>query len=146
MPEAPLSGNHIGITMPEIFAATLSPPVVRPRPSPLEAPFSDGKRSTSRSRKWLLAEDGEFAAKAVSPALPGLPNERTCLSKKLAPLATKQDVRDGTEELARIIADSIATPFAKRFDRLEELLEIKDDVFTLKQQMKEIRSALHLSR
>jgi len=49
------------------------------------------------------------------------------------------------EDLARIVADTIATPFTKRFDRLEELLEVKDDVATLKRQMTEIRSALHLS-
>jgi len=52
---------------------------------------------------------------------------------------------DQTEDLARIIADTIATPFNKRFDRLEELLEVKEDVLTLKRQMLEIRSALHLS-
>lgn len=69
--------------------------------------------------------------------------------KDLTPLATKADVkrevREGVEDLARIIADTIATPFSKRFDRLEELLEVKEDVLTLKRQMLEIRSALHLS-
>jgi hypothetical protein len=71
------------------------------------------------------------------------------LKQELAPLATKEDVRrgvsDGVEELARIIADTIAKPFSERFDRLEELLEVKEDVLTLKRQMLEIRSALHLS-
>jgi hypothetical protein len=65
--------------------------------------------------------------------------------EKLAPLATRGDVREAVDELAGIIADTIATPFTKRFDRLEELLEVKEDVLTLKQQMREIRSALHLS-
>jgi hypothetical protein len=71
------------------------------------------------------------------------------LDKKLmaavAPLATKKDIQEQTEELARIIADTVAIPFTHRFDRLEELLEVKDDVQTLKRQMSEIRSALHLS-
>ena len=80
--------------------------------------------------------------------------------KDLAGLATKEDLAQGLktteariikrihesqEELARIVADTIATPFTKRFDRLEELLEVKDDVQTLKRQMSEIRAALHLS-
>jgi hypothetical protein len=63
----------------------------------------------------------------------------------MAHLATKKDIKEQTEELARIIADTIAIPFTQRFDRLEELLEVKDDVQTLKRQMAEIRSALHLS-
>ena len=75
------------------------------------------------------------------------------LDKKLkaavAPLATKEDVhrevREGVEDLARIIADTIATPFTQRFDRLEKLLQVEQDVDTLKRQMLEIRSALHLS-
>ena len=71
------------------------------------------------------------------------------LAQKLAPLATKEDVRrevrEGVEDLARIIADTISGPFTSRFDRLEELLEVKDDVQALKRQMVEIRSALHLS-
>jgi len=54
-----------------------------------------------------------------------------------------QRIDDAQEELARIIADTIANPFTKRFDRLEELLEVKEDVQTLKHQMSEIRSALH---
>jgi hypothetical protein len=63
----------------------------------------------------------------------------------LKPLATKKDLEEQTEALARMVADNIATPFTKRFDRLEELLEVKDDVQVLKHQMAEIRSALHLS-
>jgi hypothetical protein len=67
------------------------------------------------------------------------------LTEKLAPLATKSDLHQAVEELARIVGDTIAGPFSKRFDRLEELLEVKEDVLTLKRQMLEIRSALHLS-
>jgi hypothetical protein len=44
-----------------------------------------------------------------------------------------------------MVADTIATPFTKRFDRLEELLEVKHDVQALKRQMMEILQALHLS-
>jgi hypothetical protein len=69
--------------------------------------------------------------------------------QQIAKLATREDVRhevkEGVEDLARIIADTIATPFTKRFDRLEELMDVKDDVQTLKRQMMEIRSALHLN-
>jgi hypothetical protein len=71
-------------------------------------------------------------------------------------LATKADlaasehriigrIDEAQEQLARMVADTIATPFTKRFDRLEELLEVKEDVQTLKHQMMEIRSTLHLS-
>jgi hypothetical protein len=41
------------------------------------------------------------------------------------------------------VADTIATPFTKRLDRIEELLKVKDDVENLKRQMEELR--LHLS-
>ena len=54
-------------------------------------------------------------------------------------------IDESQEELARVIANTIAIPFTKRFDRLEELLEVKQDVMTLKRQMLEIRSALHLN-
>jgi len=57
----------------------------------------------------------------------------------------KKHTDEQTEALARIIADTIAKPFSERFDRLEELLVVKEDVLTLKRQMLEIRSALHLS-
>jgi hypothetical protein len=67
------------------------------------------------------------------------------LTKKLAPRATKADVQAAVDDLARIIADTIATPFTERFNQLEELLKVKDDVEQLKRQMLEIRSALHLS-
>lgn len=71
-------------------------------------------------------------------------------------LATKADlaateqriicrIDEAQEQLARMVADTIATPFTKRFNRLEELLEVKEDVQTLKRQVLEIRSALHLS-
>lgn len=67
------------------------------------------------------------------------------LQNAVAPLATKQDLEKQTEDLARMIADTITTPFTKRFDRLEELLEVKEEVRVLKKQMAEIRLALHLS-
>jgi hypothetical protein len=67
------------------------------------------------------------------------------LQKAVAPLATQKGLEEQTEALARMVADTIATPFTKRFDRLEELLEVKDDVRVLKRQMAEIRSARHLS-
>ena len=65
--------------------------------------------------------------------------------QQIAKLSTKDDLNDAVEALARIIAETIAEPFTKRFDRLEDLLTVKDEVEKLKTQMIEIRSALHLS-
>jgi hypothetical protein len=56
-----------------------------------------------------------------------------------------QRIDEAQEQLARIVADTVATPFTERFERLEQLLKVKDDVETLKRQMGEIRSALHLT-
>ena len=53
-------------------------------------------------------------------------------------------IDDAQEELARIIADTVATPFTERLDRLEQMIEVKDDVQRLKREMLEIRTALHL--
>lgn len=50
------------------------------------------------------------------------------LKAAVAPLATKKDLEEQTEALARMVADTIATPFTQRFDRLEELLNIRDRV------------------
>jgi DNA anti-recombination protein RmuC len=76
--------------------------------------------------------------------------------KAISGLASKADaaatekrilkrIDEAQEELARIVAETIAEPFTARFDRLEELLTVKDEVQTLKRQMAEIRSALHLT-
>ena len=54
-------------------------------------------------------------------------------------------IDDSQEELARLIADTVANPFTKRFDRLEQFLEVKEEVQVLQRQMTEIRAALHLS-
>ena len=54
-------------------------------------------------------------------------------------------IDEAQEELARIIANTVAVPFTQRFDRLEKVLQVEQDVDTLKRQMLEIRSALHLS-
>jgi hypothetical protein len=69
------------------------------------------------------------------------------LTQKLAATEKRiiKRIDEAQEELARIVADTIAAPFTARFDRLEELLLVKEDVQTLKRQMSEIRSALHLS-
>ncbi len=70
---------------------------------------------------------------------------RADLQAAISPLATKVDVREAVDDLARIIAETIAAPFTERFNHLEELLAVKEDVQVLKRQMAEIRSALHLS-
>ena len=50
---------------------------------------------------------------------------------------------EGVEEIARIIADTVAVSFTERLDRLQEALAVKEEVATLKRQMAEIRAALH---
>ena len=74
------------------------------------------------------------------------------LKKKIKQkLGIKQELKVNIEEIrdvnmqSQVIANTIAEPFTKRFEKLEELLKVKDDVETLKLQMLEIRSTLHLS-
>jgi hypothetical protein len=54
----------------------------------------------------------------------------------LKPLATKRDVREGVEELARIVKAG--------FDGIDRRLAVTKDVEVLKLQMQEIRHALKL--
>lgn len=49
------------------------------------------------------------------------------------------------EELAAIIANTVVEPFTERLDRLEKLFVVQQDVQRLKEEMAEIRTALHLS-
>lgn len=54
-------------------------------------------------------------------------------------------IDDQTEQLARIIADTVATPMEQHFADLKDYLEVREDVQTLKVEMQRIKEALHLS-
>lgn len=55
------------------------------------------------------------------------------ITAAVKPLATKQDVTDAVEELARIIATTIAEPMQQKFEHLEETLELRLKVKSLEQ-------------
>lgn len=57
----------------------------------------------------------------------------------------KQFSRQQTEELAAIIANTIATPMQTHFDELPEELSAGDRLIRLERSVQEIRTALHLS-
>jgi hypothetical protein len=65
------------------------------------------------------------------------------VSARFAPLATRQDVRDGVEELARMVKAGFDST-DKNFARLSDTLQVRQDVDQLKTQMIEIRQALNL--
>jgi hypothetical protein len=64
--------------------------------------------------------------------------------EQIKKLATKKDIEEQTEALARIISDTIATPMHERFDELKDYLEVREDVATLKVDMVKIKEALHI--
>jgi hypothetical protein len=66
----------------------------------------------------------------------GLRTLETNLSKK---------IDSQTEQLARIIADTVATPMEQHFTDLKDYLEVRKDVQTLKVEMQRIKEALHIS-
>ena len=58
-------------------------------------------------------------------------------------LGKKNDYQ--TEQLARIIADTVATPMEQHFAGLKDYLEVREDVQMLKVEMQRIKEALHIS-
>jgi hypothetical protein len=62
----------------------------------------------------------------------------------LKPLATKQDVREGVEELARIIANTVANPMEERFAKPESQMDVRIAVQNLQLDMHRIKAALNL--
>ena len=54
---------------------------------------------------------------------------KAALTAAVAPLATKTDVRDAVEELARITSSGFART-GKRFDELESRLDVADQIKT----------------
>ena len=78
----------------------------------------------------------EFTLKAIE----------VLLDQKLE--AQTKELKTHSEELQGELARMTSAGFVRteqRFDQLEEILEVKQDVLTLKRQMLEIRAALHLS-
>ncbi len=62
----------------------------------------------------------------------------------LRPLATKADVREGVEELARIIATTVAKPMEQHFAELKAELAMHQRVQRLENDINKIKAALHL--
>jgi hypothetical protein len=63
----------------------------------------------------------------------------------LKPLATKQDVREGVEELARIIAETVANPMEQHFTELKDYAQVREEVKNLKTDMLKIKQALNIN-
>jgi hypothetical protein len=62
----------------------------------------------------------------------------------LKPLATKIGVREGVEELARIIATTVAEPMEQHFAQVQAELAMHQRVQQLENDMNKIKAALHL--
>ena len=57
----------------------------------------------------------------------------------------KAHAKEQTEELARIIATTIAEPMERHFEKLDKELNVYAEVKQLKADMERIKEALHLS-
>jgi uncharacterized protein YicC (UPF0701 family) len=77
--------------------------------------------------------------KAINTRMDGLATK-----EDLKPLATKHDVREGVEELARIIANTVANPMEERFAKLESRIDVTERVQHLETDMQKIKEALHI--
>ncbi|MGH9428220.1 MAG: hypothetical protein ACRD2L_18200 [Terriglobia bacterium] len=60
------------------------------------------------------------------------------------PLAAKTDVREGIEELARIIATTVANPMEHHFAEVKAELAMHQRVRQLETDMQRIKEALHI--
>lgn len=58
------------------------------------------------------------------------------LSEKLKPLATRQDVREGIEELARMVNDG--------FDDMRERLDVTEQLHSFERKFQKLEEALHI--
>jgi hypothetical protein len=72
-----------------------------------------------------------------------LDNKFKAIDDQFSKLHTHID--DQTEQLARIIETTIATPMEQRFAELKDYLEVREDVQALKVDMQRIKAALHIS-
>ena len=65
------------------------------------------------------------------------------LTEKLAPLATKQGVHEGVEELARMTSDGFAR-MDQRFDEVDKRLDFSEQIKTFELKFKKLEEALHI--
>ncbi len=63
----------------------------------------------------------------------------------LKPLATKSDVTDAVDELARLIGDTVAIPMQQHFEQLHGELSMRERLENVETGLREIKMALHLS-
>jgi hypothetical protein len=54
-------------------------------------------------------------------------------------------MNDQTEQLAALIADTVATPMEQHFADLKDYSEVRKEVHTLKAEMQKIKEALHIA-
>jgi hypothetical protein len=54
-------------------------------------------------------------------------------------------MNDQTEQLARLIADTVATPMEEHFADLKDYSDVRKEVHTLKVEMQKIKAALHIA-
>ena len=66
------------------------------------------------------------------------------LKQELSPLATKQDVREGVEELARITSAGFART-EERFDELETRLDVRERVARVEHNLQRIAKELNIN-
>jgi hypothetical protein len=65
------------------------------------------------------------------------------LTQKLAPLATKQDVREGVEELARMTSAGFART-EERFDDIKQRLDYAEQMKMFERKFQNLEEALHI--
>lgn len=58
------------------------------------------------------------------------------LTEKLAPLATKEDVHDGVEQLARMVSDG--------FDDMRDRLDVAEQMKAFERKFQKLEEALHI--
>ena len=66
------------------------------------------------------------------------------LQEAVAPLATKQDVREAVGELARITSSGFART-EERFDEVEKRLDVRELFEMHERKFKKLEEALHIS-
>ena len=66
------------------------------------------------------------------------------LQKAVAPLATKQDVREGVEELARITNAGFSRT-EDRLDEIEQRLDVNEQMKTFERKFQKLEEALHIT-
>ena len=59
-------------------------------------------------------------------------------------MATKQDVSDAVEDLARIIATTVASPLQQHLDDCQDNTNLRFEVRSIKHEVTKIKSAIHL--